>query len=1070
MANPTKYTPGYSYSGFQGANPTKPLPAPRVDDDFANISRSINEAIAALADIRRSDGRLKNGIVGPDTLSPTLKIGFTFRGLWIQGEQYVAGDGVVHEGVFYSALIPSIATEQNAPGDDTYWTELFSVDDLVVSGALSMPVNRFTGDGTQVEFDLDFTPVTAKNLLITIGGAPQETTQYATVGNKLTFSEPPPEGYSIEVRGFATLAVSDTLVSDTIIEGVTNLFLTPAGRTKLAALPDTIGGTGASILAMSQISDVRNFLDTAPYVATRTSLKAVDTTKETTCLLAEPGREGIFNWVAGDYAAAVAVDTAEGVYIKAAAVSASAGAWVRVLDNRVDPRWFGGIGDGDANDTNALKSAFAVAKILRAGVDLGDERRVWRVKNGQWPGYSGDERRTVILLDGYVSTVVGNGAKILFDGANSSEYATIFRLINGASLIRKGITLDYKNLPFSQGVCISKTANSARFTLDTATCGTPTWPTIERLCQYNFEPLTGEFCYGKTIFDVGVGVNRPITLVSPGVYDVDFSWGDTGALPWVEVGQTYVLYHKVNGYYFCDPTDGSLYSQDSWTHTVAGMSDAGSYVKDFIIHGGGVAPPPGSKRIISTTSDGVAHVNGCSGRFSVIPDLVEGTSDDAANLNCPFNDVSSVLSASSFIVSLFAPGRLPALGAKLWGVNEDGVMILLPGVVSTIGGNTIGMSQNLPAGFNTNWLIGEDAWITKNAVYAPKLAKRIAGGGAIIRGFNSTVRGKYVDINGPVYNSLCLWPAYNEGPVSKNVDVDVDFLRCGRGRDAVPAVVQYRAVKLNGDPAPAGAITGGRIVARGADSRPAVLITGGDDSAKIHIIESNCGYDQWVALPQPTSVSFLQNSYNTDFIHEHLGSVEVLVYGQGCIGVNTLGSKGVSFAGTGFISIQKDTTVSGGGNAADAGGATYYKTDFGPQNALPLAMAKGSLEGVQLSGAEQQGGWGVWTRPIGAAGQVLTRRFRVWANGLVEIVGSAWDGGHFKMGNAHIWLDANGDLHGKNTGAPTSDLDGFTFMRRTAAPASATSAGKAGDYANDNSYFYICVATNIWRRIAHATW
>lgn len=236
MANPTKYVPTYSYSGFQGANPTKPLPAPRVDDDFANISRSINEAIAALADIRRSDGRLQNGSVGPDTLSPTLKIGFTFRGLWIQGEKYVAGDGVVHEGVFYSAARANTATEQNAPGDDTYWTELFSVDDLVVSGALSMPVNRFTGDGTQLEFELDFTPVTAKNLLITIGGVPQETTQYGTVGNKLTFNEPPPEGYSIEVRGFATLAVSDTIVSDTVIEGETNLFMTPVERTKLSQL------------------------------------------------------------------------------------------------------------------------------------------------------------------------------------------------------------------------------------------------------------------------------------------------------------------------------------------------------------------------------------------------------------------------------------------------------------------------------------------------------------------------------------------------------------------------------------------------------------------------------------------------------------------------------------------------------------------------------------------------------------------------------------------------------------------------------------------------------------------
>jgi hypothetical protein len=237
MANPTKYTPGYSYSGFQAANPTKPLPAPRVDDDFANISRAVNETIAALQDVRRSDGRLPNGIVGPDAISPALKIGFTFRGTWVQGTEYSLGDGVLYQGAFYSAAKKNQATEQNAPGDDTYWTLLFSVDDLVVNGALAMPVNRFTGDGQQADFALDFTPVAAKNLIITIGGVYQETTQYQVSGNTLLFNDPPPEGYSIEVRGFATLATSDTLVSDTIIEGSTHLFQTPAERAKLDALP-----------------------------------------------------------------------------------------------------------------------------------------------------------------------------------------------------------------------------------------------------------------------------------------------------------------------------------------------------------------------------------------------------------------------------------------------------------------------------------------------------------------------------------------------------------------------------------------------------------------------------------------------------------------------------------------------------------------------------------------------------------------------------------------------------------------------------------------------------------------
>lgn len=70
MANPTPYVPGYSYSDFQTSQPTTPLPAPQIDNDFASIQQTTDETIAALADVRRSDGALKNGVVTPDSLSP----------------------------------------------------------------------------------------------------------------------------------------------------------------------------------------------------------------------------------------------------------------------------------------------------------------------------------------------------------------------------------------------------------------------------------------------------------------------------------------------------------------------------------------------------------------------------------------------------------------------------------------------------------------------------------------------------------------------------------------------------------------------------------------------------------------------------------------------------------------------------------------------------------------------------------------------------------------------------------------------------------------------------------------
>lgn len=73
MADPIKYDPDYSYSGFQAVNPTRPLPADEIDNDFAKLAQASDEAVDAIMDIRRSDGALKNEIVTIDSLDPEVK-------------------------------------------------------------------------------------------------------------------------------------------------------------------------------------------------------------------------------------------------------------------------------------------------------------------------------------------------------------------------------------------------------------------------------------------------------------------------------------------------------------------------------------------------------------------------------------------------------------------------------------------------------------------------------------------------------------------------------------------------------------------------------------------------------------------------------------------------------------------------------------------------------------------------------------------------------------------------------------------------------------------------------------
>jgi hypothetical protein len=100
------------------------------------------------------------------------------------------------------------------------------------------------------------------------------------------------------------------------------------------------------------------------YSATRAALKAVDTTVYTQSMLTEAGRTGLFVWTLGNYTTAIATDTNEGVYIKANAISAGTGAWVRQFDfTNFQSQWFGALADYTTDSTSIINSMMSVANI-----------------------------------------------------------------------------------------------------------------------------------------------------------------------------------------------------------------------------------------------------------------------------------------------------------------------------------------------------------------------------------------------------------------------------------------------------------------------------------------------------------------------------------------------------------------------------------------------------------------------------------------------------------------------------------------------------------------------------------
>ncbi len=121
--------------------------------------------------------------------------------------------------------------------------------------------------------------------------------------------------------------------------------------------------------------DARLNIAVPVYTTNRTSLKALDTTKDIVAYLREGGREGVFKWTTGNFSTQIAADPQEGVYIKADAIAANAGAWVRNGGdiNSLDVRWFGAVADstGVGFGTDSLTGLQAAINLsIVAGFDV----------------------------------------------------------------------------------------------------------------------------------------------------------------------------------------------------------------------------------------------------------------------------------------------------------------------------------------------------------------------------------------------------------------------------------------------------------------------------------------------------------------------------------------------------------------------------------------------------------------------------------------------------------------------------------------------------------------------------
>lgn len=79
MAHPTpsKYARAFSFTGAQSANPNNSPPGVKVDVELDEISIALGGTIDALADVRKADGTIADGVVGPGAVTASFLAAIT---------------------------------------------------------------------------------------------------------------------------------------------------------------------------------------------------------------------------------------------------------------------------------------------------------------------------------------------------------------------------------------------------------------------------------------------------------------------------------------------------------------------------------------------------------------------------------------------------------------------------------------------------------------------------------------------------------------------------------------------------------------------------------------------------------------------------------------------------------------------------------------------------------------------------------------------------------------------------------------------------------------------------------
>lgn len=139
MPQPPAYTPAFSFTEDEAANPAAHVPGASLDAEFSAAATTIKAILANLAKLQRDDGALANTIVTLDSLSPAVLLAlgggqaWTPRGHWATGVNYAVGDVVDNGTATYVNSIAHVAAATFAGEPGGAWIKLFDSAGVIPS-------------------------------------------------------------------------------------------------------------------------------------------------------------------------------------------------------------------------------------------------------------------------------------------------------------------------------------------------------------------------------------------------------------------------------------------------------------------------------------------------------------------------------------------------------------------------------------------------------------------------------------------------------------------------------------------------------------------------------------------------------------------------------------------------------------------------------------------------------------------------------------------------------------------------------------------------------------------------